>query len=282
MDNRIVEVKKSIGRMKDIPTLSQVSLRLVRLLNKENASLTELSEIIKFDQSLAERVVGVANSPFFGYPGRINSIEQALLMLGFNLAKSIALGVSIFHSFNVDPKSLRNLWIHSYSVAVMAEMFCKNVPVSNRNVCFLSGLLHDIGRIILLKHYSADKYREIHAQLCCLSGDDLDAAEMQNFGCSHSQTGKWFLEQLSFPDEIVLSVQNHHLLDQDTRHKGIVTLVYLAEGIVSEISPEYCSDSEWTPKHQELFAGLGFEQVHKDEFRSRIEQERGFIESFMS
>ncbi|MBN2654747.1 MAG: HDOD domain-containing protein, partial [Nitrospirae bacterium] len=279
MDNRIIELKKSISRMKDIPTLSQVSLRLVKLLNKENASLNELSEIIKFDQSLAERVVGVANSPFFGYPGRINSIEQALLMLGFNLAKSIALGVSIFHSFNVDPKKLKKLWVHSYCVAVMAEMFCKNVPVSNRNVCFLSGLLHDIGRIVLLKHYAADNYREIHAQISALHDEDLEAAEIQNFGCTHSQAGEWFLEQLSFPEEIVSSVHNHHRLDQDARHKGIVTLVYLAEGVVSETAPEFTSDSEWTQKHQDLFSGLGFEQIHKEEFKARIEQENEFIQS---
>ncbi|MCE5312973.1 MAG: HDOD domain-containing protein [Nitrospiraceae bacterium] len=281
MDSRVVEIKKSINKMKDIPTLSQVSLRLVKLLNKENASLNELSEIIKFDQSLAERIVGVANSPFFGYPGRINSIEQALLMLGFNLAKSVALGVSIFHSFNLEPKNLKNLWAHSYCVAVMSEMFCKNVPVSNRNVCFLSGLLHDIGRIVLFKHYSADKYRETHAQLNALHGEDLEAAETQNFGCTHSQAGEWFLQQLSFPEEIVLSVHNHHALDQETRHKGIVTLIYLAEGIVSHTAPDYLSDSEWTDKHEKLFRGLGFEQMHMDEFRMRIEQEREFITGFM-
>lgn len=281
MDSRVIEIKKSISRMKDVPTLSQVSLRLVKLLNKENASLNELSEIIKFDQSLAERIVGVANSPFFGYPGRINSIEQALLMLGFNLAKSVALGVSIFHSFNIEPKNLKNLWAHSYAVAVLAEMFCKNVPVSNRNVCFLSGLLHDIGRIVLFKHYSGDKFRETHAQLNMLHGEDLEAAEIQNFGCTHSQAGEWFLEQLSFPDEIVSSVHNHHSLDQEARHKGIVTLVYLAEGIASVSAPDYISDSEWTDNHEKLFRGLGFDQMHKDEFMSRIVQEQEFIEGFL-
>lgn len=263
-------------RLKDIatlPTIPAVLSKLIKTLQNERSSIFEISEILRHDQSISSRVVAVANSPFFGCPGKINSIEQAVLMLGFDMVKSISLGVSVFGLLPMQYSAVKKMWAHSYGVAVLAGHMCSRIPVADKGICFLGGLLHDIGRIVFLKLYR-DEY------LALFGSDDIISNEVKRFNCSHAAAGGWFLENLCFPGEIVLSVRNHHSLAADTEHKGIATSVYLAEGLISIFEPGLSCDGEWSEEHRAVFEENGLGDGDMKEMAGFLKSEEEVMRSF--
>ncbi|MCL4491385.1 MAG: HDOD domain-containing protein [Nitrospirae bacterium] len=256
-------IKSRLQGLTSLPTLPPILSKLIKALQKERASIFEVAEILRCDQSLAARIVAVANSPFFGYPGKINSIDQALLMLGFDMVKSISLGVSVFGFLPAQYPSVRQMWAHSYGVAALSGAMCSRIPVADKSICFLGGLLHDIGRAVFLKLHR-DEYVPL------LKADALVEAETRKFQCDHAQVGGWFLESLSFPLEIALSVHHHHTVAGDMEHKGIATSVYLAEGLIGLLNPDLACDGQWTEEHAEEFEERGLGESDMKEFKALL------------
>lgn len=273
MDVVGTRIKDRIKEIKNIPTIPVTISRLIKSLQNENVSIDELSKIISRDQSIASRIVAAANSPFFGYPGRINSIEQSILMLGFDFTKSIALGVSIFSLFHRQQAVLKRMWAHSYGVATLSGLMCSKVSVANRGVCFLAGLLHDIGRALFIKLYSTE-------YTALMERDDIIAVETDAFQSNHGELGGWFLEDIFFPEEIVLPVSYHHDIAKATRHKGIATTVYLAEGLISLLNPDIACDGQWTEEHEKALEKSGLTEDDIKAYESVLHDELESVNNF--
>lgn len=266
-------IRERIKQLTELPTVPIVISRLIKVLQDENASVNDLSEVIRHDQSISARMVAVANSPFFGYPGRINSIEQAILMLGFDIVKSIALGVSVMGLFPFQYSAVKKMWAHSYSVATISGFLCCKIPVADKGICFLAGLLHDIGKIVLMGLYR-NEYQTF------VKSDDPVDVEKNIFQCTHAQAGAWFLESLSFPEEIVLPVCHHHDMVEVDNHKGIVSTVYLAEGLVRTLKPDLAYDGQWTEGHSKTWHDSGLGEDDINELRSFLTEKEEHINSF--
>ncbi|NOX20412.1 MAG: HDOD domain-containing protein, partial [Nitrospirae bacterium] len=150
-------IRDDMKGIKSLSTIPVVMRRVIEVVSDENASFEDLSRVIEHDQAIAEKVVSMANSPFFGHSGMINSIEQAVMFLGFDLVKSIAISMTVIHLFNkTEAKNITDFWEHAFEVAVISDVLCKKIPITDGGVCFLSGLLHDIGRLIMYLVYKGE------------------------------------------------------------------------------------------------------------------------------
>jgi putative nucleotidyltransferase with HDIG domain len=267
------KIKYKIKNITDVPTIPVVISRLIRTLQNDKASIEDISGVIRHDQSIAARIVAVANSPFFGYQGRINSIEQAVLMLGFDMVRSISLSASVFGLLPAPYRAVKQIWVHSYMVAVLSGLMCSRVPVANKGICFLAGLLHDIGRVVLMSFYK-NEYPVL------IKPDNFIEKEKNIFQCSHSEAGGYFLESLYFPEEIVLPLYHHHDIGEADKHKGIATTVYLAEGLISILNPEFAYDGQWTEEHARVFEDIGLDENDIAEFKSYLTNKGEHINNF--
>lgn len=266
--------KSKITELSSLPTIPVVISKLIGILKNENASMGELVETIRHDQSIISRIVSIANSPFFGYPGRINSIEQAVLMLGFNLVRSISLSVSIFTMFPIPYITLKKMWAHSFKVASLSGLLCSKISINNSGVCFLAGLLHDIGRGIFLAINKSEHPLEGIETLPKLKAHELFEAEKLLFQCNHTDAARWFLEELFFPQEIILPVYYHHDLGgaslSELPHKDVILTIYLSEGLIQEIDPDDLNDGQFSEVHSMLFKEAGFTTKDIEEIKKKF------------
>ncbi|MGO9378464.1 MAG: HDOD domain-containing protein [Dissulfurispiraceae bacterium] len=276
----VVPIKEKILQLSNLPSLAVVKYQLIKALNKDNTSIEDISDIIRHDQALASRVIAVANSAFLGYPGKINAIEQAVMLLGFDLVRSISLAASIFNIFASQYGNFKQLWAHSYVVANIAASLCNKISRKDRSSCYLSGLLHDIGRLVLFKVIrDVIMDTEVH-DLLSKKGESLIKAETELFQCNHMLAAEWFLDNLCFPEEIIVPITTHHSVRIGEPHKKSSDIIFLAEGMSDLIYPQVVHDGQWTDEHQKMFLENGLTEKDIDDLKEIVEKEQSAITQF--
>jgi putative nucleotidyltransferase with HDIG domain len=242
-----MDVKGFIKGLKDLPTIPALLGKIISVVSDEDSSTQDLYKLISHDQALAERVLRVANSTFFGHSGEVKDIRQAIMFLGYNKIKSMAVGMTVMDAFPAHSScNIKNLWIHGYEVALFAEALSEVICMTCPRECFLSGLLHDIGRIIFYK-MNPRGFLEIEA-----TNGKLEK-EKELFGCTHAEAGAWFAMENGLPPEIISAIQFHHQPSHSTLYKDSVSIVSLAEALSGMFSPKRENDGIWKEEHEVLF-----------------------------
>ncbi len=267
------EIRRFIEELQDLSTIPASLRKILSLVKNENSSPQDLYRLISHDQAFAERVVRVANSALFGHSGEIKDLRQAILFLGYNRIKSIALGMTIMDIFSVRPFNIKNLWIHSYEVAFISASVSDFVPMTSPRECFLAGLLHDIGRVILYKFNH-------QGFLGCGTGDDLLEKEKEVFGCTHAEAGAWFAEKAELPEEIVKVIRFHHNPSMTRDYRDSVSIVSIGEALSRRFSPRIEDDGIWTKEHDAILLEYSLNDTDFSVISERFYGVKGEIESF--
>lgn len=203
-----------LKRIQEVPPLPQVLRRLCGLLDDTDADIKDVSRIISTDPALTAKLLRLANSSFYGLPRRVSMISQAVVVLGFSGVRSLALGVSLFGFRNQRHRTLsldrESFWRHSLVVAACARLLAPPLRLKDREEAFVAGLLHDIGKIILMEHY-----QEAYAGALRASGSGLRlfVAEREAFGIDHAQVGHALCEHWRIPALLTRGIGEHHASD---------------------------------------------------------------------
>ena len=246
-------VKEYIKNLNDLSTIPVMMGKINAILQDTNSSSKEICKIISHDLGLAEKVVRVANSTFFGHSGEVKDLNQAIMLLGCDRIKSIALGMSVIDLFPGNSSfNITNLWSHGYEVALFAQAISELICMTCPRECFLTGLLHDIGRIVFLK---MDKEKFLSIQ----PGSKMLEQEKALFGCTHAEAGAWFTAGNNMPEEIVSAIEFHHHPSQAKDYRDIVSIISLAEAISVRYSRNKANDGRWIDEHDILLMEYALE-----------------------
>jgi len=267
------DIRRFIKELQDLSTIPAVLGRLLSIIKDENSSPQDLYRLISHDQAFAERVVRVANSSLFGHSGQIKDIRQAIMFLGYNRIKSIALGMTIMDIFPAKTFNIKNLWVHSYEVAFISAAVSEFVPMTSPRECFLAGLLHDIGRVIFYKF-------DQKGFLGLGSGDDLLEKEKEVFGCTHAEAGSWFAEESDLPQEIVKVIRFHHNPSRADEYRDSVSIVSMGEVLSRRFSPRIEDDGIWTGEHDAIILEFSLGESDLASISERFYGIKGEIERF--
>lgn len=200
----------------NLPVLPHVAMDILRLVDSNKSNSADIEKIIKNDQVLTLRILKMANSAYYGYPREIINIREAVVILGMDTLKSLVLSLMTQQllSQNLEIYGLQqsDLWKHSMVVAMLARSLAKKAKLPNYEQFFISGLLHDIGKL-LLDFYLRDHYEMLVAQIN-EGGLNLVEAEERLIGFDHAYIGSKLLEHWSLPLFLVEMVRYHHFSSQ--------------------------------------------------------------------
>lgn len=223
-------IQNYIGRM---PSLSTTVSKVLEICNLPNASANDLNRVISLDPVLTANVLKLINSAYYALPNQITSLARAIIMLGLNTVKNLALSTAVigaigksssFSALPMDP-----FWAHSICVGVTAKALAaaRGVPISQREEYFVAGMLHDLGKIPLNVCF-ADPYAQA-MQLAALEQGSLLRAEQLFVGIDHGRCGRLIAEKWRLSGSIVEALAWHHAPEQTSEeHRTLVATVALA------------------------------------------------------
>lgn len=201
----IQSLRDRVERINTLPTIPSVLKKLLGVIENPKISLNEISNFISNDPALATKVLKMVNSPVYGFPGRISSVNQAVILLGLNVVKGLLIGVSVF---DLMQKSMIGLWEHSIGCAVIARIIAKKKQFKEPEEVSVGGLLHDIGKVILILQFPEDYQKAMNEAEA--SDTTIVETEKVYFAANHTHAGTWMAQKWSFPRNLTDMIHSHH------------------------------------------------------------------------
>lgn len=201
------DLRNRIEQLGDLPTLPHVVQQLAAMISRPTVSAEEIGTIIEKDQVLAAKVLRLANSPFYGFPSRIGSVSHAVIVLGFNVVKGLTLCASALTIMK--DAGMDQLWRHSLGVAITANLLATKLEIKNPEELFVSGLLHDIGKVVLYVKWP-DVGNSIKDALKTRADRSLFDVEQELTGLSHAEIGGYLAGAWHLPVTLREPILYHH------------------------------------------------------------------------
>jgi len=220
-------VRAIVGGTNSLPTPPETYLRLSEALNDPNADLEEFAEIIRVDAGLTTKLLQIVNSAQFGLGREITTTFEAVQIFGVETLRALmlALQASKFaETRQIKSVSLREMWDHSLRTATGARSLAKaeGLDFKATEECFVAGLLHDIGKLILAGNDDALYGKVLEASR--KENLPVHEVEKREMGATHADLGAYLLGLWGLPEMIVSCVQLHHTLDK-ARIEGFQPIV---------------------------------------------------------
>lgn len=263
-----------VGGLSTLPSLPALYLELTAAMYREGASIKAIAGIIARDLAMTAKVLQLANSPFFCIPRHVDSIAQAVMLLGEEVIRTLVLTDTLFKAFvkGMPLERFTTLWQHGLVVGAAAEALardeCRDTLIAHQ--ALQAGMLHDIGKLILATALPAES--ETASALALAENRPLHEAERQVFGCDHGQVGAYLLSLWGLPDAIVEAVCYHHTPQEGlpvSGHFTPLTAVHVANVLVHRLALQSGVDAGELDFHDGYLGAIGM--------RGRIEAWTGLV-----
>lgn len=226
-----------VNKVNDMPILPNRVNKIIEITEDPDSTIKDLEKEILKDQSLTARILKLANSAYYGYPRKINTVSQATILLGFQTIKSMTLASTISKMMEAELKGYalekKDLWTQSQTCAIISRYIAKDINYPKPETAYIGGLLRDIGKTIL-NFYVEQEYNAIVNKVEYSNMSFLEAEE-EILGFNHAQIGEKIANKWNFPEELVEAIGLHHSPENSTIDSTLVSIVHIADAITMMI-----------------------------------------------
>jgi putative nucleotidyltransferase with HDIG domain len=223
------DIEQIILKTCDLPTMPVVAEKVMMLVADPDATTEQLQKVISADQALAARILKIANSAFYASVRKINTISEAVVIIGFNTLRSIVLTASsreIYKRFGLTEKML---WEHSMGAAISAGVIAKDLKLPNQEEAYLGGLLHDVGKVVL-DNSDPQKFADV-MEMVYNEQMSFRMAEQEVYGFSHVDVGAMVIRKWKLSENLEMAVRHQYnpkWLSMDPNLMKLTAVVNLA------------------------------------------------------
>jgi putative nucleotidyltransferase with HDIG domain len=205
-------VDKILKTVKDAPTLPTVYTALCDAMANPHSTANEVAKIVSMDQASTIKILRIANSSFFGFSGRIENIQRAIVILGFNEVRNLIMASSVMNMFSRKESSMgfkpTDFWAHSLAVGLIARSVARLAGCPVVENFFVAGVLHDIGKLFFYQFAEDDFARVISSVK--KEGRLIRDCEVEVFGMDHALMGSLLADHWKLPEPIRDAIHYHH------------------------------------------------------------------------
>ena len=219
---------------RDLVSLPEVALRVNEMVDDPDCSVHALGKVISQDPALTMRLLGIANSPYYGLARKVENIGQALTLLGLQQVRNLVLASAVSSAFERIPQeliTLKDFWRHSLFCGLVAQALGDRRD-SRFSTLFTAGLLHDVGQLILFHRYPEPMRQVILQQIEGGAPRDMAEAERRFLDTDHCRVGAALARQWRLPERYIAVIAHHHDAGAAAaEHRAAVALVEIANRI---------------------------------------------------
>lgn len=219
-----------ISEVNKLVSLPDIYYRLESALDSPSSTTDDFSKLLSTDPDLCARLLRMANSAFYSFPAKIETIDRAISTIGMRQIRELVLVTSvmeIFYGVDIKHVGMRSFWEHSVAVGVMARAVAQHASLGQIERFYIPGLLHDIGRLVLFL-----KMPTLMSEILQQSRDEAKALfilEQEQLEYSHAEVGGRLLELWKVPQSICEPVSCHHHPEKSLEFAQASSAVHIAD-----------------------------------------------------
>ncbi len=223
-----------VSQVDKLVSLPSIYYRLEEAIVDPATRTDDIAELLRSDPDLCARMLRVANSAFYSFHTKIETIERAVSTIGLRQIRELVLITSVVKAFEGIPPGLVNMatfWEHSIAVAVMARALGEQARIPNADTFYIPGLLHDIGRLAMyLKMPGLMHDLLLQRQI---QGQSMYALEKQLLGYTHADIGERLLDSWKVPASISAPIARHHDPGEGGEYAPVACAIHVADAWVN-------------------------------------------------
>jgi putative nucleotidyltransferase with HDIG domain len=229
----MTNLKDLIKDIKSLKPLPAIVNQITTAIDDPNSSAENIAQIIQFDPSVTANLLKLCNSAYFGLPNPVDSIKDAVSLLGMDQIIELVLIKSGAKALSKEQKGYGLhegvLWKHAVASAVISKEICNRTNLGNKNIIFTASLLKDIGKTVL-DRYVSNSFEKI-IKLVQKNGYSFREAEKKVIGIDHGELGAMIATEWKFSAQMINIIRHHHLSDISQQKNINIAIVYLADCI---------------------------------------------------
>lgn len=287
MEEREKIVRQLSNYINKMPSLSTTVAKILEICNDPKTQPADLNQVISLDPVLMGKVMRLINSAYYGMSQEITSLARAIVMLGLNTVKNLALSTAVlgklYKANQFQAINMEGFWRHSMAVGVIGKHIAKfrHVNAQSEEEYFISGLLHDIGKIPL-NYVFPEKYL-MAMGISDRNQEPIFKAEMKVFPVSHAKVGELIAKAWNLGEIIKSAIAFHHNpLEYTGKYKDIVYTVSVADYFASFLDIGFSGNRVPQVPDEELMSSLGITMKILDEIEDSVYSEIEKASVFLS
>ena len=225
-----LDAERIVTSVLKVATLPEVAVKFSEAIRDPLTSNQDLENIVSEDSALAAKVLMIANSALFNFPSKIDTISNAITIIGHKQLSEVILSCSIVAMFKDIPHDvidMEQFWRHSIAVATAARIIASSRREQNIEKYFTAGLLHDIGKLIIF--VEAPKYAAEVLKQCSVKKELMHKVEKDVLGFDHAKLGAMLLKKWKLPSDVVTAVYYHHMPSVSSGNIIAPAIIHIAD-----------------------------------------------------
>ncbi|MDH5184787.1 MAG: HDOD domain-containing protein [Gammaproteobacteria bacterium] len=238
VQSRARRMREKVDSLDNLPPMPDIASQLLDISRDPEAMPIDVAKIVMTDPVISGQIMHYARSPWFAYPGKIGSLNEAIYnVLGMDMALNIALGMAsgkVFLGKKEGVLGTQNVWQHSVYCALLAEGLAREMPSKlkvNREAMYLAGLLHNVGYLIL-NHCFPVEHQELENLILQQPTTPIWQLERKLYGMTHAELGADLMRSWDLPQLVVRCIRHHHDEEYVGQYRYEVLIILLANRLL--------------------------------------------------